>query len=152
MEPHGDGAGDGNRTHVSSLGSCSSTIELHPRGVWILVLLQTALPLRQRGRERLLLPSPGPGSDEVGEGDMAAVGTRSRSKEQVLEHYQVEKELAQKLRHASREQRRGLYTEVYDELLKRVRHHPLLAARRTAEDVKRTVDEQLARLEPYIGP
>src|SRR5580765_5273537 len=24
------GAGDGNRTHVSSLGSCSSTIELHP--------------------------------------------------------------------------------------------------------------------------
>ena len=28
----GNGAGDGNRTHVSSLGSCSSTIELHPRG------------------------------------------------------------------------------------------------------------------------
>ncbi len=27
----GNGAGDGNRTHVSSLGSCSSTIELHPR-------------------------------------------------------------------------------------------------------------------------
>ncbi len=26
------GAGDGNRTHVSSLGSYSSTIELHPRG------------------------------------------------------------------------------------------------------------------------
>jgi hypothetical protein len=25
------GAGDGNRTHVSSLGSYSSTIELHPR-------------------------------------------------------------------------------------------------------------------------
>ena len=30
------GAGDGNRTHVSSLGSCSSTIELHPRGLLIL--------------------------------------------------------------------------------------------------------------------
>src|SRR5690606_10091723 len=28
-----DGAGDGNRTHVSSLGSYSSTIELRPRGV-----------------------------------------------------------------------------------------------------------------------
>src|SRR5687767_8674306 len=27
----GSGAGDGNRTHVSSLGSYSSTIELHPR-------------------------------------------------------------------------------------------------------------------------
>jgi SAM-dependent methyltransferase len=76
----------------------------------------------------------------------------TRSQEQVVEHYQIEKALAQKLRQASREERRGLYTEVYDELLKRVRHHPLLAARRTAEDVKRTVDEQLARLEPYIGP
>lgn len=29
--PRKDGAGDGNRTHASSLGSCSSTIELHPR-------------------------------------------------------------------------------------------------------------------------
>jgi hypothetical protein len=27
-----NGAGDGNRTHASSLGSCSSTIELHPLG------------------------------------------------------------------------------------------------------------------------
>ena len=32
----GSGAGDGNRTHASSLGSYSSTIELHPLGVWIL--------------------------------------------------------------------------------------------------------------------
>ena len=42
----GDGAGDGNRTHVSSLGSCSSTIELHPHGFrdikesrWLLAIL-----------------------------------------------------------------------------------------------------------------
>ena len=66
-----------------------------------------------------MLPEPGSGKDDVGEGNMtAATGTGSRSKEQILEHYQVEKELAQKLRRASREQRRGLYTEVYDELLK----------------------------------
>jgi hypothetical protein len=32
----GYGAGDGNRTHVSSLGSCSSTIELHPQPALIL--------------------------------------------------------------------------------------------------------------------
>lgn len=83
---------------------------------------------------------------------MARPGVVARSQEQVVEHYQIEKALAQKLRQASREERRGLYTEVYDELLKRVRHHPLLAARRTAEDVKRTVDEQLDRLEPYIRP
>jgi hypothetical protein len=38
-----DGAGDGNRTHVSSLGSCSSTIELHPHSNETpLVYLQSA--------------------------------------------------------------------------------------------------------------
>lgn len=82
---------------------------------------------------------------------MAATGIGTRSKEQILEHYQIEKELAQKLRHATREQRRGLYTEVYDELLKRVRHHPLLHARRTPEDIARAVNDQLARLAPYIN-
>ncbi len=42
MAHHGAGkfgAGDGNRTHVSSLGSCSSTIELHPRVAPILATL-----------------------------------------------------------------------------------------------------------------
>jgi SAM-dependent methyltransferase len=81
---------------------------------------------------------------------MARPGTASRSKEQVLEHYQVEKELARKLREASREERRGLYTEVYDELLKRVRHHPLLHARRTPEEIERNVNGLLAHLVPYI--
>ena len=81
----------------------------------------------------------------------ATTGTTPRSREQILEHYQVEKELAQKLRRASREQRRGLYTEVYDELLKRVRHHPLLHAVRTPEDIEQTVNENLAHLAPYIS-
>ncbi len=83
---------------------------------------------------------------------MAQPGATARTKEQILEHYQIEKELAQKLRHASREERRVLYTEVYDELLKRVRHHPLLHARRTPEEVERTVKEQVDRLTPYITP
>jgi SAM-dependent methyltransferase len=83
---------------------------------------------------------------------MARPGTIARSKEQVLEHYQIEKVLARTLRLASREERRGLYTEVYDELLKRVRHHPLLHARRTPEDIENTVREQLDRLAPYINP
>ena len=41
-----DGAGDGNRTHVSSLGSYSSTIELHPRPTRILTKLTTRKPLQ----------------------------------------------------------------------------------------------------------
>ncbi|HEV7716741.1 MAG TPA: methyltransferase domain-containing protein, partial [Steroidobacteraceae bacterium] len=82
---------------------------------------------------------------------MARPAPATRSPEQVLEHYQVERELARKLRAASREERRGLYTEVYDELLKRVRHHPLLHARRTPEDIERSVNGLLARLNPYIN-
>jgi SAM-dependent methyltransferase len=39
---------------------------------------------------------------------------------------------------------------VYDELLKRVQHHPLLHARRTSDDITRSVNEQLDRLAPYI--
>jgi SAM-dependent methyltransferase len=83
---------------------------------------------------------------------MASAGTATRTKEQVLEHYTVEKELASRLRNASKAERRVLYTEVYDELLKRIRHHPLLHARRTPEDIERTVNEQLFRLGPYVGP
>src|SRR5215471_6060546 len=95
----GDGAGDGNRTHVSSLGSCSSTIELHPRGVLIL----RAIPAAPQAGP-FVASRRGSARDDVGENNMAGgVGTTPRSKEQLLEHYQVEKELAQKLRRASRE-------------------------------------------------
>src|SRR5262249_17390524 len=37
-----DGAGDGNRTHVSSLGSCSSTIELHLRRLIVVISSRSA--------------------------------------------------------------------------------------------------------------
>jgi hypothetical protein len=55
-----NGAGDGNRTHVSSLGSYSSTIELHPRGALILCGIQTT---RQPGQPRGgRSPRPGRGT------------------------------------------------------------------------------------------
>src|SRR5687767_3983808 len=76
----------------------------------------------------------------------------ARTKEQLLEHYQLEKELATKLRNANREQRRELYTSVYDELLKRIRHHPLLHANRSPEHIEHLVNYQLARLAPFIRP
>lgn len=41
-------------------------------------------------------------------------------------HYEVEKEIAQRLRSASREERRELYTSAYDELFERVPEHPQL--------------------------
>ena len=48
----------------------------------------------------------------------------NRTQEELLEHYKIEKELASKLRNASKEERKHLYTSLYDELFKRVPLHP----------------------------
>jgi hypothetical protein len=54
----GTGAGDGNRTHVSSLGSCSSTIELHPRwrGILCGFTVPYQHPLQGPPRHRIRRP------------------------------------------------------------------------------------------------
>lgn len=50
--------------------------------------------------------------------------SETRTLEQLREQYEVEKELANKLRAASRTERQKLYSAVYDELFRRVPHHP----------------------------
>ena len=51
-----------------------------------------------------------------------------RSAENIRQHYIIERELADRLRHASREERRaGLYAAVYNELFRRVADHPQIA-------------------------
>lgn len=44
--------------------------------------------------------------------------------EQIREHYEIEKELANRLKNASKKERMSLYCEVYSEILKRVPSHP----------------------------
>jgi SAM-dependent methyltransferase len=53
----------------------------------------------------------------------------TRSPEQLREHYLVERELAERLWAAPAEERPALYMQVYDELLRRVPHHPMLQVR-----------------------
>jgi len=55
-----------------------------------------------------------------------------RSEEQLREHYSIERELAERLRSSTKEERRILYRAVYDELLRRVPHHPRLSEKRDA--------------------
>jgi SAM-dependent methyltransferase len=77
------------------------------------------------------------------------VGTR----EQLRHHYAVECELAERLRGASREARRMLYNDVYDELLRRVPHHPLLRARYDSGEMQRrerSVAGQLRFLKGFL--
>jgi SAM-dependent methyltransferase len=57
---------------------------------------------------------------------MRQIRGEPRTEQQLREHYLVERELADRLRRAPRSERRVLYSEVYDELFRRVPHHPML--------------------------
>ena len=52
-----------------------------------------------------------------------------RTEREIREHYDVEKELAHKLRNATKRERGKLYFSIYDELYRRVPHHPQLRKR-----------------------
>jgi SAM-dependent methyltransferase len=81
-----------------------------------------------------------------------ATGLPSRSQQQVYSHYLIEKDLAERLRKASREERRGLYTSVYDELLRRVDDHPLLTPVRDKSQPQALLAYHLNTLTPFIKP
>jgi SAM-dependent methyltransferase len=74
-----------------------------------------------------------------------------RTDEQILEHYLIERELADRLRHASRADRRRLYSDLYDELFRRVPHHPMLKGVSPAQR-RREVDLQLRFLKRFLTP
>jgi SAM-dependent methyltransferase len=74
-----------------------------------------------------------------------------RSAAQIREHYQIERELAARLRGATRDERRGLYKELYDELFQRVPDHPQLNARESTEQ-RRAAAERQARFLVSLSP
>jgi SAM-dependent methyltransferase len=75
-----------------------------------------------------------------------------RTPAQVREHYEIEKELATRLRTATREQRRSLYRAVYDELYQLVPHHPQVARKSSADLTHEAVAPQLRLLRQYVRP
>src|SRR6185503_5505884 len=76
--------------------------------------------------------------------------SQARSPEMIKHHYLIEKELAARLRTANKEERRHLYTEVYDELFRRVPDHPQLSVK--PEQRAQEVSERLALLQTYLQP
>jgi SAM-dependent methyltransferase len=76
----------------------------------------------------------------------------SRTFEQVLEHYQLEKKLAARLLNSEKQERSRLYTELYDELFTKISHHPQLT--RKADDKSRqiSVTKKLRLLKHYLQP
>lgn len=84
---------------------------------------------------------------------MAQAGTpqRGRTAEQIREHYLVERELAARLRASTPDERRRLYTAAYDEMFRRVPHHPMLV-RKEAMPAEQRCAETLAFLAPFLRP
>jgi SAM-dependent methyltransferase len=81
-------------------------------------------------------------------------GSRGETRDigQLREHYEVEKELADRLRHASRDERLTLYGDVYDELFKRVPNHPQRTRQADPAATAGAVAGQIEMLEPFLEP
>lgn len=65
-------------------------------------------------------------------------------------HYEIERELASKLREASREERMHLYSSLYDELFQRVPFHPQLKRKKTIEENASLAEQQFSSLKGLI--
>ena len=73
-----------------------------------------------------------------------------RTPQQLSEHYEIEKRLADRLRNAPKAERRSLYNVVYDELARRVPHHPMLTERLTPEQAAISVGNQMRLLSRFL--
>jgi SAM-dependent methyltransferase len=76
-----------------------------------------------------------------------------RSAAQIREHYEIECELADRLRNApSVEERRRLYGVVYEERSRRIAHHPLVERAGDEETRVRAADPQVRLLRSFASP
>jgi SAM-dependent methyltransferase len=73
-----------------------------------------------------------------------------RTPERIRHHYEVEKELAARMRASTREERTELFKTLYTELFNRVEDHPRLTRRDTAEASRRNLEAQLRLLRPHF--
>lgn len=73
-----------------------------------------------------------------------------RTLAQLREHYQIEKELADRLRKSSRIERHSLYPLVYDEMFRRVPLHPMLRRKQSSEMKRQTVRLQMEFIQPFL--
>jgi len=75
----------------------------------------------------------------------------NRSLKQLRQHYDVEKELAQRLRNTTKSDRRSSYSTIYDELFSRVPDHPQLTRKATSTEKRDFILNQLKLLNPILS-
>jgi len=78
--------------------------------------------------------------------------TEGRSVAEIREHYEVEKELAARLLATPRAERGRAYQELYDELFRRIPHHPQLRTKTTPAQRAREIAQPLAFLARFATP
>ena len=76
---------------------------------------------------------------------------KHRTSEQIKDHYEIEKELANKLRNASKQERRYLYSSLYDELYRRVPLHPQLTLKSSSQERKAAAAAQMRHISPFLN-
>jgi SAM-dependent methyltransferase len=74
----------------------------------------------------------------------------TRSLDKIYEHYVIEKELAKRLRSATLEERATLYSQLYDELFRKVPHHTQLTRKQQFDAASPIIQQRLALLQPYL--
>lgn len=82
--------------------------------------------------------------------NQTSMGTTRRTPAQIKEHYKIEKELANRLRNASKQERNHLYSSLYDELYRRVPHHPQLTRKRSTRETEKSIASKMQLLRPFI--
>lgn len=80
------------------------------------------------------------------------MGTIQASREVHRRHYELEKRLANRLRAADRDERRGLYSVVYDELYSSLPEHPGNLQKNDPAKTAASVRAALRFVDPYIHP
>jgi SAM-dependent methyltransferase len=82
---------------------------------------------------------------------MTARASDTRDTGAIRRHYEVERELADRLRRAPAEARRELYRSVYNELFARVPDHPQNVRKETPAQQAARAAEQLRLLRPFLS-
>jgi len=75
-----------------------------------------------------------------------------RNLEQIKEHYEIERQLSDILRKANQKERGSLYNSLYDELFRRVPHHPQLKRKGDSGLNEKLINQKLALINRFLKP
>jgi SAM-dependent methyltransferase len=76
----------------------------------------------------------------------------ARTPERIRAHYEIERRLADRLRHSSKAERGKLYSELYDELFRAVPDHPQHRRKAISKISDQDIARQLSLLALFLGP